>query len=109
MGFFAYNKLQKNAYCVLSDSGSVPEESAILHFPAVQVRVSSERPEAYDKGVLTLTGFDKSAIVTAIEIARDPLHMKANLLPDEYRDLHVSLKVLKLVHGLTSIRKAQRI
>ncbi len=109
LGFFAYNKLQKNAYCVLSDSGSVPEESAILRFPAVQVRVSSERPEAYDKGVLILAGFDKDAIIAAVEIARDPMHKEADILPVDYRDLYVSLKVLKLVHGLTSIRKAQRI
>lgn len=50
LGFFDYNKLQQNAFCVVSDSGTLPEESAFLHFPAVSVRTSTERPEALDKG-----------------------------------------------------------
>lgn len=109
LGFFAYNKLQKNAYCVLSDSGSIPEEAAILGFPAIQIRMSSERPEAYDKGVLTLTGFDKNTIINAIILARDQSHTKANVLPDDYKDTHISLKVTKLVMGLSSIRKQEKL
>lgn len=104
-GFLAYNKLQKHAFCVLSDSGSVPEEAAITGFSAVQIRRSSERPEAFDKGVLTLTGFDKDTIVNAIMLSRDPSHAHANLMPVDYRDTHVALKVTKLVMGLASIIK----
>jgi UDP-N-acetylglucosamine 2-epimerase (non-hydrolysing) len=51
LGFLDYNKLQQNAYCVVSDSGTLPEESAFFHFPAVSIRTSTERPEAMDKGV----------------------------------------------------------
>src|SRR3989344_9677487 len=66
-GFFDYNNLQKNALCVLSDSGSIPEESAIFNFSAIQLRVSSERPEAFDAGSIILTGFNKDTILSAIE------------------------------------------
>lgn len=104
-GFLAYNKLQKHAFCVLSDSGSVPEESAIIGFPAVQIRRSSERPEAFDKGVLTLTGFDKDTIINAISLSRDPSHVNARMTPEDYKDTHVALKVTKLVMGLTSIQQ----
>ena len=54
LGFFDYNKLQQNAFCVVSDSGTVPEEGAFFHFPAVSVRTSTERPEAMDKGVFII-------------------------------------------------------
>lgn len=108
-GFFAFNKLQKNAFCVLSDSGSVPEEAAILGFPAIQIRVSSERPEAFDKGVLTLTGFDKDTIINAITLARDLSHTKGSFLPENYKDTHIALKVTKLLMGLSSLRKQDQL
>ena len=57
-GYFDYNKLQENAFCVLSDSGTLSEESAMMDFPAVLIRTSTERPEALDKGCFILSGID---------------------------------------------------
>ncbi len=69
-GFFDYVKLQKDAYCTLSDSGTIGEESAILGFPAVTLRKAIERPEALDAGTLVITGFDPDVVLNAVEIAR---------------------------------------
>ena len=65
-GFLDYNKLQMNALCVLSDSGTIQEESTILQFRAVQIRVSSERPEAFDTGSIILTGFNRDSIASTV-------------------------------------------
>ncbi len=70
VGFFEYIQLQRNAYCVLSDSGTVPEESSILDFPAVSIRTSTERQEALIHGSFELGGVDYETIKTAIEKAR---------------------------------------
>ena len=82
-GFFDYNKLQQNAFCVVSDSGTLPEESAYFHFPAVSVRTSTERPEAMDKG-----GFVIGSIST-----EQVLHADEN----------VSTKVVKIIQSYSSI------
>lgn len=105
-GFFDYNKLQKESLCVLSDSGSIQEESSILGFRAIQVRTSSERPEAFDTGSIILTGFDPSSIINAIELLMD-LNKKneATVVPKDYQDKNVSTKVVKLIMGLASINK----
>lgn len=100
-GFIDYNRLQKNAKVVLSDSGSVPEEAAILGFKAVQIRVSQERPEAYDTGTLTLSGISPSAVLSAVKLmveSETPAR-----IPDDYRDKNVSDKVVRLILGQTSI------
>ena len=68
-GFMDYNKLQKNAYCVLSDSGTIPEESAVLNFPGVSLRNSTERPEALDAGSIVLGGINERDILNSIELA----------------------------------------
>lgn len=105
-GFFEYVNLQRNALCVLSDSGTIPEESAILGLKAVQVRVSSERPEAYDKGCLVLSGLNKESVANAIELTLAQFKEgEAVGLPDAYADKNVSTKVVKLVSGLAGIRK----
>lgn len=103
-GFFDYNHLQLNAYCVMSDSGTVPEESAILGFPAVSIRTSTERPEALDKGGIVLGGIKKDDVLQAVELCR---HMWENReltmeVPD-YKDINVSVKVIKLIQSYTSI------
>ena len=67
--FSDYNFLQKNAYCVVSDSGTIPEESAILKFPAVSIRTSTERPEAFDKGGFILGGITGEQLVQAVDMA----------------------------------------
>jgi len=67
--FSDYNFLQKNAYCVVSDSGTIPEESAILKFPAVSIRTSTERPEAFDRGGFILGGITGEQLVQAVDMA----------------------------------------
>src|SRR3989344_1936160 len=105
-GFFDYNKLQKEALCVLSDSGSIQEESSILGFKAAQVRTSSERPEAFDTGSIILTGFNENSILNAIELLLG-LDRKGEemMVPKDYQVKNVSTKVVKLVMGLGSIKK----
>jgi UDP-N-acetylglucosamine 2-epimerase (non-hydrolysing) len=68
-GFLDYIKLQMNARCTLSDSGTISEESAILRFPAISFRQSMERPESQDAGTIILTGFDPEIVLNSIEIA----------------------------------------
>ena len=67
--FSDYNFLQKNAYCVVSDSGTIPEESAVLKFPAVSIRTSTERPEAFDKGGFILGGITGEQLIQAVDMA----------------------------------------
>ncbi|MDP3940680.1 MAG: UDP-N-acetylglucosamine 2-epimerase (non-hydrolyzing) [bacterium] len=100
-GFFAYNKLQENAFCVLSDSGSIQEESAIADFPAVQIRVSTERPEAFDSGSIVLCGVQKEGVSVAIKIAT----AMQRELPMDYRSKNVSEKVVRIIAGFASLRK----
>ena len=98
--------MQKNALCVLSDSGSIPEESAIFNFRAIQVRVSSERPEAFDAGSIILTGFNKDTIVSAVElVVNQERSGEIPEIPEGYKLKNVSSKVVKLIMGLSSIRK----
>lgn len=108
-GFFDYDKLQKYALCVLSDSGTIQEESAILGFRAIQIRVSSEHPEAFDAGTIILTGHNKETIQKAIEIVVN-LEEKGEKLdiPEAYKTTNVSTKVVKLILGLASIRKYRK-
>lgn len=109
MGYFDYNKLQKNAFCVLSDSGTIHEESSIMEFPAVQVRVSSERPEAFDEGVAILSGLDRDIILHAIDVTMGQLAAGEKFnIPLAYRATNVSGKVLRLIAGLTKIVKKRR-
>lgn len=104
--YFEYCKLQKEALCVLSDSGSIQEESAILGFSAIQVRVSTERPEAFDSGSIILTGFNKDIILSAVNMAISQAKEEEKLvLPEDYKDTNISTKVAKLILGLTGIIK----
>lgn len=108
-GYFDYINLQKNAFCVLSDSGTIQEESSNIGFPAVQIRQSSERPEAFDEGTVILSGLDKDIILQSIEIMtkQSAAGEKFNI-PRNYRDINVSSKVLRLVVGLAKILKKKR-
>ncbi len=108
-GYFDYLKLQKNALCVLSDSGTIQEESAILEFPAIQVRVSSERPEAFDEGVLILSGLDENSILNAVDITIKQFNSKEKFnIPFNYKDINVSGKVLRLIIGFSRIIQDKR-
>jgi UDP-N-acetylglucosamine 2-epimerase len=103
-GFFAYNKLQTNAFCVLSDSGTLSEESAILHFPGVLIRTSTERPEVLDKGTVVIGGVNEHDIEQAIELARAMWDSKEPVeLPPDYRDRNVSVKVVKIIQSYVKI------
>ena len=103
-GFFDYNKLQKNSFCVLSDSGTLSEESAILDFAGVLLRTSTERPEVLDKGTVVVGGITAKDIEQAIELS---ISMRKNsektLLAPDYSDDNVSVKVVKIIQSYTKI------
>lgn len=103
-GFLDYNKLQKNAYCVLSDSGTLSEESAMLGFPGILLRTSTERPEVLDKGTVIIGGIRAEDIEQAIELAR-AMHENREpvVLAQDYQDINVSVKVVKLIQSYTKI------
>lgn len=105
-GFFDYNALQKNAYCVLSDSGTLSEESAILDFPAVLIRTSTERPEVLDKGTVVIGGIKGKDVKEAMDLA---VSMHDNGEPtamaNDYADTNVSVKVCKIIQSYAKIVK----
>lgn len=103
LGFFDYVKLQKNAYCVLSDSGTIPEESDILNFPGVSLRTSTERPEALDAGSIVLGGINEKDILNSIEIAVNSKESRDDNLVRDYKDTNVSLKVIKIIQSYYNI------
>lgn len=104
LGFFDYNKLQKESFCVLSDSGTLSEESALLNFPAVLIRTSTERPEVIDKGSMIIGGITEKGIVQAIQLVRNIYEDKRDFyLPCDYTDLNVSTKVVKIIQSYTGI------
>lgn len=109
LGFHDYNNLQMNAFAVISDSGTLPEESSFYtsignSIPAVCIRTSTERPEALDKGDFILAGIDKNSLEQAVDMAVQ-LNSSNNLgipVPD-YIDLNVSTKVVKIIQSYTGI------
>ena len=104
LGFFDYNKLQQNAFCVVSDSGTVPEESAFFHFPAVSVRTSTERPEAMDKGVFTIGSISSDLVLQAVNMAVE-MQSNGDDISDvpAYVEINVSTKVVKLIQSYVGI------
>ena len=104
LGFFDYNKLQKNAFCVVSDSGTVPEEGAFFKFPAISIRTSTERPEALDKGVFTIGSITAEQVLQAVDLAVT-MHTNGDDAVDvpAYVDQNVSTKVVKLIQSYTGI------
>ncbi len=103
-GYLDYNKLQENALCVLSDSGTLSEESAMMDFPAVLIRTSTERPEVLDKGSVIIGGIKSDDVEQAVEMA---ISMRDNKEPyveaEDYADENVSLKVIKVIQSYTKI------
>ena len=104
LGFFDYNHLQQHAFCVVSDSGTVPEEGAFFHFPAVSVRTSTERPEAMDKGVFTIGSITTEGVLQAVDLAVS-MHANGDDAVDvpAYTDENVSAKVIKLIQSYVGI------
>ena len=109
LGFHDYNKLQMNAYAVVSDSGTLPEESSYFtsirkSFPAVCIRTSTERPEALDKGCFVLAGIDEKSLLQAVETAvRMNDEGDYGIPVPDYTDENVSAKVEKLIQSYTSV------
>ena len=111
LGFHDYNCLQMNAFCVVSDSGTLPEESSFFTsighpIPAVCIRTSTERPEALDKGCFILSGIDAKgllqAVDTAVEMVRNERNGGAVPVPD-YADVNVSDKVVKIIQSYVGV------
>ncbi len=97
LGFFDYIKLQQKAFCTLSDSGTICEESAILNFPAITIRNSMERPEAMDSGSIIISGFNEEVIIKSIELITND--MSNHMIPQEYKIDNTSRRVINLILG----------
>ena len=104
LGFFDYNKLQQNAFCVVSDSGTIPEEGSYFKFPAVSVRTSTERPEAMDKGVFVIGSISTEQVLQAVDLAVE-MHKNGDdgLTVPAYFDENVSTKVIKIIQSYVGI------
>lgn len=104
LGFFDYNKLQQNAFCVVSDSGTIPEEASYFKFPAVSVRTSTERPEAMEKGVFIVGSITKEHVLQAVDLAVS-MHENGDdgLAVPAYADTNVSTKVVKIIQSYVGI------
>ena len=109
LGFHDYNNLQLNAFCVVSDSGTLPEESAYFNskgmpIPAVCIRTSTERPEALDKGAFILAGITTDQVLQAVDTAV-LMHENGDFSLDvpNYVDENVSTKVVKIIQSYTEI------
>ena len=109
LGFHDYNCLQMNAYAVVSDSGTLPEESSFFTsigkpFPAVCIRTSTERPEALDKGCFVLAGIDEKSLLQAVDTAVELVKNGDNGIPvPDYVEENVSTKVVKLIQSYTGV------
>jgi UDP-N-acetylglucosamine 2-epimerase len=109
LGFHDYNCLQINAFAVVSDSGTLPEESSFFtsvghSFPAICIRTSTERPEAIDKGCFVLAGIDGNSLVQAVETAVAMQENGDNGIPvPDYVDENVSTKVVKIIQSFTNV------
>lgn len=104
LGFFEYNHLQKNAFCVVSDSGTLPEEASYFKYPAVSIRTSTERPEAMENGVFIIGSIKGEKVLQAVDLA---VNMYRNSdgctgVP-AYEDTNVSSKVIKIIQSYSGI------
>ena len=97
-GFHEYNKLQMNAFCVISDSGTITEESSILNLPAITIRQAHERPEGMDEGTLIMSGLNKERIIESIEVVTSQ-HREGKVakIVSDYDVDNVSMKVLRII------------
>lgn len=102
-GFLEYINLQKNAFCVISDSGTITEESSILQFPAITIRQAHERPEGMDEGALIMTGLNKDRIIDSIDIVTSQYNENTNSIRTvfDYDTNNVSKKVVRIILSYT--------
>src|SRR3989344_7180636 len=99
-GLIDYIWLQLNSFCVVSDSGTIHEDSSILNFPAVAIRKSTEKAESIDAGHSIISGLDPKSVLLNVAIAtEDPVNQKIAPMPEAYSQLNVSSKVLRIVVG----------
>lgn len=109
LGFHDYNNLQMNAFCVVSDSGTLPEESSFYTsidnpISAVCIRTSTERPEALDKGCFILAGIDENSLLQAVDMATEMTESgELGIQVPDYTDQNVSIKVIKIIQSYTGI------
>lgn len=99
LGFNDYNKLQQNAFCVISDSGTITEESSLLGFPAITIRQAHERPEGMDEGTLIMSGVEEKGILDAIKVVTDQ-NVKMNQVAD-YKAPYLASKVVRIILSYT--------
>jgi len=102
MGFFDYINLQKKSFCVISDSGTITEESSVLQFPAIMIRQAHERPEGMDKGTLIMSGLETGRIKESINVVTQ--QYKNGIIPnivEDYNEENVSQKVVKIILSYT--------
>ncbi|MCD4824908.1 MAG: UDP-N-acetylglucosamine 2-epimerase (non-hydrolyzing) [Phycisphaerae bacterium] len=99
LGFCDYVHLQQNAFCVVSDSGTITEESSILNFPAVTIRQAHERPEGMDEGTLIMTGLRRERILQAVEVVTSQFVKNERTFQqiEDYKNTNVSKKVLRII------------
>jgi UDP-N-acetylglucosamine 2-epimerase (non-hydrolysing) len=99
LGFFDYIKLQQNAFCVLSDSGTITEESSILNFPAITIRQAHERPEGMDEGTLIMSGLTVENIINAIDVVTSQFDSGKRVFNEisDYNVDNVSKKVVRII------------
>lgn len=102
LGLFDYNKLQMDSFCVLSDSGTLSEESAMLGFPGVLIRTSTERPEALDSGTIVIGGIRTEDMLQGMDVATQNLGSNVTINKD-YLSTEVSTKVIKIIQSYTNI------
>ena len=109
LGFHDYNCLQMNAFCCVSDSGTLPEESSFFTsigkpFPAVCIRTSTERPEALDKACFVLSGIDEQGLLQSVDVAVEMNKNKDYGIPvPDYTDENVSTKVIKIIQSYVGV------
>ena len=99
MGFFDYIALQKNACCVISDSGTITEESSILNFPAIMIRMAHERPEGMDEGTVIMSGIERNRVLEAVNIMLEQFKQNPNgiRIINDYNVDNVSTKVVRII------------
>ena len=100
MGLFDYINLQKNAFCVISDSGTITEEASILNFPAIMIRNAHERPEGMDEGILIMSGLKKTNVIESIDLVKSLSTNNKDLkMPSDYDVDNYSKKIVKIVYS----------
>ena len=97
VGFFDYIKLQQSAFCVISDSGTITEESSILSFPAIMIRKAHERPEGMDEGTLIMSGLKSERIIESIEVVTKQHKIMSPQIIKDYNVENVSIKVTRII------------